>query len=205
MKKRTLAILLAAALIAVMPLSALAASSPNTGSSSGGGGGGRVSSGRAITTTTNTTVGTPTMTADGQSLNTNGAGSQNANVKATFAVGGAETAGLPEGVVTTITSINSGVDLVTAVGNATLEGYAALTKTSAIILNDITTNVVANQEVPVTLYIPNLISGLENVRILYYENATGQWKVVEPTAIDFENKTVTFNMFGSGTVTVIHK
>lgn len=197
MKKRTLAILLTTALVVVMPLSALAASSPKT---TGGGG-----SSRTITTTTTTTYGTPTMTADGQSLNTNGAGSQNANVTATFAVGVAETAGLPEGVVTAITNINSGVDLVTAVGNATLEGYAALTKTSAIILNDVTTNAVANQEVAVTLYIPNLISSLENVKILYFENATGQWKVVDPTAIDFENKTITFNMFGSGTVTVIHK
>ena len=203
MKKKALAILLTAALVAAMPLSALAAGSSSTGSSGGGGGGG----GRKTITTTTTTAatGTPTTTADGQSLATNGAGSKTADVTATFAVGDAQTAGLPEAVAASITGINAGTSLAAAVDNAVLEGYAALTKTSAIVLNDTTTNTVANREVSVTLYIPNLISSLENVKILYFENATGQWKVVEPTAVDFTNKTVTFNMFGSGTVTVIHK
>lgn len=199
MKKRAFAILLTAALVAAMPLSALAAGSSSTGSGLKSGGG------RGTTTTTAANTGNATTTADGQSLATNGAGSQTADVTATFAVGDAQTAGLAETVVASITSINSGSDLAAAVNNTALEGYAALTKTSAIILNDKTNNSVANKEVSVTLYIPNLIAGLENVQILYFENATGQWKVVEPTAIDFANKTVTFTMFGSGTVTVIHK
>jgi hypothetical protein len=186
MKKRAFAILLTAALVAVQPISAFAASSVSTGGSS--------------VTTTN-----PTVTADGQSLSTNGAGSKAADVAAVFAQGAAETAGLPEQVVASIASINSGANLASSVGKAELEGYAALTKTAAVVLNDKTTNAVANKEVPVTLYIPNLLEGLQNVKILYYENATGQWKVVEPTAIDFANKTITFNMFGSGTVTIIHK
>ncbi len=186
MKKRAFAILLTAALVAVQPISAFAASSVSTGGSS--------------VTTTN-----PTVTADGQSLSTNGAGSKAADVAAVFAQGAAETAGLPEQVVASIASINSGANLASSVGKAELEGYAALTKTAAVVLNDKTTNAVANKEVPVTLYIPNLLEGLQNVKILYYENATGQWKVIEPTAIDFANKTITFNMFGSGTVTIIHK
>ena len=183
MKKKVLAAFMVAAMVAAMPMSALAAGSSST----------------STTTTTTTT------TEDGKSLTTNGAGSNTANVSAVFAVGHAETAGLPEAVVSSINSINSGTDLSAAVGNPDLSGYAALTKTAAVVLQNTSTQGVANQETTVTLYIPNLVEGLQDVKILYYENATGQWKVVDPSAIDFNKKTVTFNMFGSGTVTVIHK
>ena len=180
MKKKVLATFLVAAMVAVMPVSALAANNPTTNS--------------GITTTTE----------DGKSLTTNGAGSNTANISAVFAVGTSETAGLPVAVVSSINSINSGASLATAVGNPDLAGYSALTKTAAVVLQDTATKGVANQEATVTIYIPNLVEGLQNVKILYYENATGLWKVVDPTAIDFNKKTVTFTMFGSGTVTVIH-
>lgn len=194
MRKKVLATLLAVMMAAVIPMSALAARSPSTSSSD--------SSGNYQTPPN---MGTPTTSVDGKSLETNGAGSNTANVNATFAVGGAETAGLPEAAVAAINSINGGTQLAAAVGNAELDGYAALTKTSAVVLVDATTKTVANQQATVTLYIPNLIDGLQNVKILYYENATGLWKVVDPTSIDFSKKTVTFTMYGSGTVTVIHK
>lgn len=186
-------------MVVAMSMSALAAKSPSTGSSGGS------SSSSSSTTTTTTNNGTANTTSDGKSLTTNGAGSNTANVNAVFAVGDSETAGLPEAVVSSIKSINAGADLATAVGNAELGGYAALTKTSAVVLQDTTTKGVANQQATVTLYIPNLVEGLQNVKILYFENATGLWKVVEPTSIDFSKKTVTFGMYGSGTVTVIHK
>lgn len=192
MKKKVLAAFMVAAMVAVMPMSALAYGSSSTDSS-------------YTTTTTTNPSGTATTTEDGKSLSTNGAGSNTESVAAVFAVGHAETAGLPEAVVSSITSINSGADLATAVGNPDLAGYAALTKTSAVVLQDTATQGVANKEATVTLYIPNLVEGLQNVKILYYENATGLWKVVDPAAIDFSKKTITFNMFGSGTVTVIHK
>ncbi len=195
MKKKVLAAFMVAAMVAAMPMSALAYGSSSTDSS--------------YTTTTPTTPTTPsgttTTTEDGKSLTTNGAGSNTADVSAVFAVGHAETAGLPETVVSSINSINSGSDLSAAVGNPDLAGYAALTKTSAVVLQDTATKGVANKETTVTLYIPNLVEGLQNVKILYYENATGLWKVVDPSLIDLNKKTVTFNMFGSGTVTVIHK
>ena len=187
MKKKVLATLLVAAMVAVMPMSALASGSSST------------------SPTHTTTNGTSTTTSDGKSLTTNGAGSNTANVSATFAVGSAETAGLPSAVVAAINGINTGSDLATAVGNAELSGYAALTTTAAVVLEDSTTKSVANKEATVTLYIPNLVEGLQNVKILYYENATGLWKVIDPAAIDFSKKTVTFTMYGSGTVTVIHK
>ena len=197
MKKKVLATFLVAAMVAVMPMSALAARSSSTSSSS--------SDSSYTTTTTTNTSGTTTTTEDGKSLTTNGAGSNTASVSAVFAVGHAETAGLPTAVVSSINSINAGSDLAAAVGNPDLAGYAALTKTAAVVLQDTTTMGVANKEAAVTLYIPNLVEGLQNVKILYYENATGLWKVVDPTAIDFSKKTVTFTMFGSGTVTVIHQ
>lgn len=173
MKKKVLAAILTAVMVAVQPVTILAAPSPNTSS-------------------------------DGQSLNQNGAGSKTENVNAAFAVGTAETAGLPDAVVSSINNINTGTSLADAVGNPELAGYAALTKTAAVVVESTVTKAVANQEVTVTLYVPNLVDGLQNVKILYYENATGLWKVVNPDAIDFNNKTITFNMFGSGTVTVIH-
>ena len=198
MKKKVLATFLVAAMVAAMPMSALAARSSSTSSSSS-------DSSYTTTTTTTNTSGTTTTTEDGKSLTTNGAGSNTESVSAVFAVGHAETAGLPEAVVSSINSINAGTDLAAAVGNPDLAGYAALTKTAAVVLQDATTKGVANKEATVTLYIPNLIEGLQNVKILYYENATGLWKVVDPAAIDFSKKTVTFTMFGSGTVTVIHQ
>ncbi len=198
MKKKVLATFLVAAMVAAMPMSALAARSSSTSSSSS-------DSSYTTTTTTTNTSGTTTTTEDGKSLTTNGAGSNTESVSAVFAVGHAETAGLPETVVSSINSINAGTDLAAAVGNPDLAGYAALTKTAAVVLQDAATKGVANKEATVTLYIPNLIEGLQNVKILYYENATGLWKVVDPAAIDFSKKTVTFTMFGSGTVTVIHQ
>lgn len=187
MNKRALAVLMTVALVAVQPMTAFAARSSSSDS--------------VVTTPT----ATPTTTTDGKSLTTNGAGSKTENVKLEFAVGAAETAGLPQSVVASINSINSGKKLSEAVGNASLEGYAALGVTSAIVTKDAATGKIADVPTSVTLYIPNLISNLQNVKILYYENATGQWKVLEPTAIDFNTKTVSFNVVGSGTVTIIHK
>lgn len=199
MKKKVWVPLLAVMMAATIPTSVLAARSPSTSASS--------DDDSYYTTTTTTTVasGMASSTSDGKSLTVNGAGVLTENVAAAFAVGAAEIAGLPEAVVASINSINTGADLATAVGNPDLAGYAALTQTAAVILQDTTTNTAANKEATVTLYIPNLIEGLQNVKILYYENATGMWRVVDPVAIDFKNKTVTFTMFGSGTVTVIHK
>lgn len=200
MKKKVWATVLAVVMAAAIPMSALAARSPSTSASS--------DDNDSYTTTTTPAQpdsGLATNTTDGKSLTSNGAGVATENVAAAFAVGAAETAGLPETVVASINGINTGTDLATAVGNPDLAGYAALTQTAAVVLQDTTTKTVANKETTVTLYIPNLIDGLQNVKILYYENATGLWKVVDPTAIDFSKKTVTFTMFGSGTVTVIHK
>lgn len=200
MKKKVWATVLAVVMAAAIPMSALAARSPSTSASS--------DDNDSYTTTTTPAQpdsGLATNTTDGKSLTSNGAGVATENVAAAFAVGAAETAGLPETVVASINGINTGTDLATAVGNPDLAGYSALTQTAAVVLQDTTTKTVANKETTVTLYIPNLIEGLQNVKILYYENATGLWKVVDPTAIDFSKKTVTFTMFGSGTVTVIHK
>lgn len=201
MKKKTAAIVLTAALMASMPVAALGAGS-STGGTGGGGGGSRYSS---------TSVGTITVgsglainKADGTSLSTNGAGSGTENVVATFATGVAATAGLPENVVASINSINTGAGLAAAVGIEGLAGYAVLTETSAIILQDTATGEVANTPSVVTLYIPNLLENLKNIKILCYENATSQWKVIELDGINFENKTITFSMTGSGTVAVVY-
>lgn len=191
MKKKVFAIMLTAALVATQSISVLANNSTSSDASSRNG-------------STGTTT-SSTQTSDGQSLSSNGAGSKTENVKAEFAPSASATAGLPSQAVTAINSINTGAKLSEAVGNASLEGYSALTKTSAIVLKDAATGGTVDKAATVSLYIPNLLTNLQNVKILYFENATGQWKVVEPTSIDFANKTISFEMFGSGTVTVIHK
>jgi len=63
---------------------------------------------------------------------------------------------------------------------------------------------VANEPSVVTVYIPNLLANLKNIKILCFENATSQWREIDPSGIDFENKTITFSMAGSGTVAVVY-
>ena len=58
-------------------------------------------------------------------------------------------------------------------------------------------------EVP--MYIPNLVDGLGNVQVLFYNNLTGTWTVIQPTRIDTASKMLYFNIPNSGTVSVIYK
>lgn len=206
MKKGTAAIVLTVALAVAMPMAVLGASISSGGSSGGGGSSKSSSSVGTVTVGTGLTVGSSMTTTktDGISLSTNGAGSSTENVNAIFATGEAATAGLPENAVASINSINAGAILTDAVGIADLAGYAALTETSAIVLQNTATGAVANEQSVVSIYIPNLLENLKNIKILCYENATSQWKVIEPSAINFENKTITFAMVGSGTVTVVY-
>jgi len=203
MKRKTVAIILTAALVASMPIAALGAASSSGSSSSGGGGGG---SSRKNTSVGTVTVGSGLTTIVGSNvpLSASIAGDGTDNVKAVFAIGEAATAGLPEDVVAAINSINAGANLMDAVAIESLAGYSVLSETSAIVLQDATTGVVINDQALVNIYVPNLLENLANIKILCYENATNQWKVIEPVAIDFENKTISFYMVGSGTVAVVY-
>lgn len=122
-----------------------------------------------------------------------------------FANGEAATAGLPTPVVEAINKINAGQPLSTTLNSPELDGYKALTGTHALIAKDPTSNEVKLGNTSVQLYVPNLVDGLSNVSVLFYDNVTGQWKVL-PAVVDPATKLVTVNnVTGSGTLTVIYK
>ena len=67
------------------------------------------------------------------------------------------------------------------------------------------TNQPKTGEVAVSLYVPNLVQGLNNVQVLFYDNATGLWKLINPANVDVANKKITVNISGSGSFSVVYK
>lgn len=121
-----------------------------------------------------------------------------------FANGDAATAGLPSHVVDAINKINAGQPLNTTLNSPALAGYNALTGTHALVAKDPASSAVKTGSADVRLYVPNLVDGLTNVAVLYYDNVTGLWKIL-PAVVDPASKIVTVNVTGSGTLTVIYK
>ena len=86
-----------------------------------------------------------------------------------------------------------------------MEGFNALTGTHAIITKDAATGTVKTGQVEVSLYVPNLVAGLQNVQVLFYDNATGKWQLIPALKIDPVTKTISANIPGSGTLSVVYK
>ena len=122
-----------------------------------------------------------------------------------FAGGNAATAGLPAAVVDTINAINSGRTLSEVVTGVDVSGYNALTGTHAVVTKNAATGAVEDTATEVVLYVPNLVDGLGNVSILYYNNATGTWMVIPAPQIDPVTKLVYATVPGSGTLSVVYK
>ena len=206
MKKRCAGVMLAMALVASQSFCVLAAGSVQ-GGSTGGHASNTSSSSSSTTTTTTTSSSTasqgPTGFATGGSTASNSATVGDKSLS--FATGEAATAGLPAAAVETIRAINQGSDLAAVVSGVDVNGYAALTETQAIVVKDAATQNVATGNVEVTLYVANLVENLNNVQLLFYDNVTGQWKVIQPTKVDFATKQLTVSISGSGTYTVIYK
>ena len=169
-----------------------------------------------------------TTTASGQQITINDKGEAVVGDHAiSFATGSAATAGLPDDTVDKINKINSGADLSTfmecsdltsgqaiqdgkLVGLATaprmdLTGYHSLSGTHAIVTKNAATGEVMDTPTETVIYVPNLVDGLSNVSILYYDNATGRWLVLPATKVDPVTKLVYVNVTGSGTLSVIYK
>ena len=119
--------------------------------------------------------------------------------------GGGATVGLPEAVVNTINGINAGQTLSQVVPDVNLEGYNALIGTHAIMAREVgtATEKLGSSQVP--LYIPNLIDGLGTVQVLYFNNHTGRWELLNPTRIDTASKTLWVTIPGSGTLSVVYR
>ena len=185
MKKRWIGILLAVALVAAQPASAFAAQSPNTNTTS------------TIGTTSANAVSVEGASASGTAVI--------GDTQIGFATGDAATAGLPAQTVAAINAINAGNTLADVVKDVDLNGYSALTSVQAIVAKDVNTNQPKTGEVAISLYVPNLIQGLNNVQVLFYDNATGLWKLVNPANVDVANKKITVNISGSGSFSVVYK
>ena len=67
------------------------------------------------------------------------------------------------------------------------------------------TNVEKTGPVEMPLYVPNLIDGLGTVQVLYYNNMTGQWVLINPNRINTAVKTLWVTVPCSGTLTVVYK
>lgn len=216
MKRKHVGLLLAAALVVCQPVSAFASGSigakpsipPSTSNDVGGnevgsGGGGGGSSSRPGSGSAGQSG------QSGQSVGVVGASNGAATVGDTqisLASGVAATAGLPAEVVSSINSINAGaaaLDQVTGCEKAA--GYSALSGVQAVIAKDATTKEAKTGEVPVTLSVPNLVPGLTDVQVLFYNNATGLWDMLTPTKVDPVTKQISVNIAGSGSFTIVYK
>lgn len=198
MKKKCVTALVLAAALACVPAVAFGGSI----SSSGGGGGGSHGS--------STSSGTTIVAGNGQKVNagttvTGGSSTVVGNTSVSYATGVAATAGLPETAVAAINGINEGKALSDVVKDVDVSGYKALTSTNAIVTKDVTTGAVKTGAVEVTLYVPNLVDGLQNVSVLFYDNVTGKWTLLPVTKVDPATKTVVTTITGSGTYTVVYK
>lgn len=122
-----------------------------------------------------------------------------------FAKAEAATAGLSEDVVNVINDINSGKKLSDLKIGLNLNGYNALTGTHALVTKNVADGKVNDTATETVIYVPNLIEGIENVAVLYYDNATGKWLLLPAAKIDTKSKLVYFTATGSGTLSVVYK
>lgn len=201
MKKKCVTALVLAAALACVPATAFGANSLRP---SGGGGGGSshgssTSSGVTIVAGSGQKVETSTTVTAGGSSTVVG------DTAVSYATGVAATAGLPEAAVAAINGINEGKTLSDVVKDVDVSGYKALTSTNAIVTKDAATGTVKTGAVEVTLYVPNLVDGLQNVSVLFYDNVTGKWTLLPVTKVDPATKTVVTTVTGSGTYTVVYK
>ena len=211
MRKRIATIALVAALAASQAVISYAANSPGTGPVIGGGDsdydiGERVD--RVLGKgTIGTAQGVNTVQISRTGVTTNSKSQVIVGDTALELIAGDEraVAGLPDSTVTTINGINSGSPLSGVVPGTNLDGYNALISTHAIVTKDAATDTEKAGMVEVPLYVPNLVDGLGEVQVLFYNNLTGTWTVIQPSRVDAASKTIWFNIPNSGTLSVIYK
>ncbi|MGN0159534.1 MAG: hypothetical protein ACI39W_10480 [Brotaphodocola sp.] len=196
--------------------------SSSSGSSGGGGGsshGSSTSSGTVITVGSGTTVSngpsvdvsadgqittvvdkgtdatgtTIALVADGVQTVTDNEGNAIVNdVYVNILSGAAETAGLPQEVIDTITSLNAGAD-VASVG---LTGYTSVGGTRAV-----TAKNAAGTDAPAQISMKvDALVGAAEAAVVYYNNNTGHWEIGTVLSFDVATGIVTFVVPGSVTV-----
>lgn len=226
MKKKVFIAMAVAAAMAAMPVAAGAAgsshdsssSSSTTTSNSQAASNAGVASGATVVSSQPTvqvtesgakvTVATATKDATGTTVGLVGSTTENGKLKngdvyLSVAVGTAETAGLPEGVVNTIKDLNDASKSLSAVlPGLGLEGFAKVGGTRAIVAKN-----AANQDVKtdVSLYVDKMPANVANLVIICYDNTTGKWTTIKDVKIDAATKTVSFTVPASCTVQIAVK
>ena len=80
-------------------------------------------------------------------------------------------------VVETINTINSGTTpLYRAIGTPETVGYNPLIPVQTLVVTDAATQTKLEEKVTVSLYVPNLVEGLNDVQLLYYNTVTKKWE-----------------------------
>ena len=137
---------------------------------------------------------------------TTGTGSSS-SVTLEFGAGSeAVSAGLSQAVVEKINTINSGTEpLYRTIGTSDLVGYSALIPVTTVVAADAAAVDPQTGNVPLTINVPNLIEGLNEVQILYFNKTTGQWEKAALGTVDYATKQVSLNIANGTPFTIIYK
>ena len=213
-----------AAAMAAMPVAAGAAgsshdsssSSSTTTSNSGATNNAGVASGATVVSSQPTvqvtesgakvTVAGATKDATGTTIGLVGESAGNGAVKSGdvtvgVATGAAETAGLPDAVVSTIKALNTSANLSNTLPGLGLDGFSKVGGTRAIVAKN-----AAGADVPtaVSMFVDKLPANA-TVTVVCFNNATGQWMTITNVTVDAATKTVNFTVPGSCTVQIAVK
>lgn len=121
-----------------------------------------------------------------------------------FAMAGS-LSGLSQEALGQIEALNRGQPPEEAIGMEALQGYYALVGTTSVIGRDKESGEETQGRGRLTIYVPNLLSSLEDVSVLFYDNSAGLWRVLAVEKTDAKAKTLSVILPGSGTLTVIYK
>ena len=224
MKKKVFIAMAVAAAMAAMPVAAGAAgsshdsssSSSTTTSNSGATSNAGVASGATVVSSQPTvqvtesgakvTVAGATKDATGTTIGLVGESAGNGAVKSGdvtvgVATGAAETAGLPDAVVSTIKALNTSANLSNTLPGLGLDGFSKVGGTRAIVAKN-----AAGADVPtaVSMFVDKLPANA-TVTVVCFNNATGQWMTITNVTVDAATKTVNFTVPGSCTVQIAVK
>lgn len=224
MKKKVFIAMAVAAAMAAMPVAAGAAgsshdsssSSSTTTSNSGAASNAGVASGATVVSSQPTvqvtesgakvTVAGATKDATGTTIGLVGESAGNGAVKSGdvtvgVATGAAETAGLPDAVVSTIKALNTSANLSNTLPGLGLDGFSKVGGTRAIVAKN-----AAGADVPtaVSMFVDKLPANA-TVTVVCFNNATGQWMTITNVTVDAATKTVNFTVPGSCTVQIAVK
>ncbi len=147
---------------------------------------------------------TPNGTVSAQRKKESNAGTEN-NLEFTFGSDGDARKMVPEEVWGAVNQINAGESLAEATGVRELEGYCALTTMHVIIAKDKETGEEAKGNGLLTLYVPNLLEGLTDVSVLYYDCVKGEWKLIPVEGMDVKGKRISVRIGGSGVATTVYR